>query len=186
MSSTGHTSTRQAHHCPHPTSRGVPFARPDLRGPTRIDRFAKPGLVAHENRVIAARAKDSDLEINHSERMIFALGENKAEYIQLSGTNMAAAVVSGAGQEVLSHYAAALYKPGEVAQALSPRVFRYEENAMMGFEKTEVLWGGSEWSLAYLWNDGYLWNDNTLTSDSAGTLVDDLKYIATRLLIERL
>ena len=97
MSSTGHTSTRQAHHCPHPTSRGVPFARPDLRGPTRIDRFAKPGLVAHENRVIAARAKDSDLEINHFERMIFAPGENKAEYIQLSGTNMAVAVVSGAG-----------------------------------------------------------------------------------------
>jgi hypothetical protein len=72
--------------------------------------------VAHGNQVIAARAKDSDLEINHCERLIFAPGENKAECIQLSGTSMAAAVVSGAG---LLDISAALHEPGEVAQAPS-------------------------------------------------------------------
>ena len=66
------------------------------RGPTRIDRVVKPDLVAHGNRVISINAASSYLTTQQSANLIKAPAASKAEYYQLSGTSMAAAVVTGA------------------------------------------------------------------------------------------
>ena len=66
------------------------------RGPTRYDHFVKPDLVTPGNRMISIKAKDCYLQSQHPERLITAPGKATAEYYQLSGTSMSAAVVSGA------------------------------------------------------------------------------------------
>ena len=65
------------------------------RGPTLGDHIVKPDLVTPGNRLISATAARSYLESNHPDRLIKAPGARSADYYQLSGTSMAAAVVSG-------------------------------------------------------------------------------------------
>jgi hypothetical protein len=45
--------------------------------------------------MISIKAKDSYLAKNEEDRLIYAPGKATAEYLQLSGTSMSAAVISG-------------------------------------------------------------------------------------------
>ncbi len=76
------------------------------RGPTAIDHVAKPDVVAPGNRIVAARRKKSRIEENYNCSNVLPLKDymrhprgdarKESEYFVLSGTSMAAAVVSGA------------------------------------------------------------------------------------------
>jgi serine protease AprX len=63
------------------------------RGPTRFDLVLKPDLVAPGSRVVSAEAAGSHLATTYAQRHVAGGGDDG--YIQLSGTSMAAAVVSG-------------------------------------------------------------------------------------------
>jgi serine protease AprX len=63
------------------------------KGPTRFDLNLKPDVVAPGTRVVSAEAADSYLARTYAERHVAGTGANA--YIQLSGTSMAAGVVSG-------------------------------------------------------------------------------------------
>src|SRR6185436_2340183 len=69
------------------------------RGPTRYDLVMKPDLSAPGSHIVSAEAGDSYLLTSHPERHVTGNGPNA--YIQLSGTSMAAAVVSGAAALIL-------------------------------------------------------------------------------------
>jgi subtilisin family serine protease len=62
------------------------------RGPTAVDHHQKPDLVAPGNRVVSTSAAGSLLATGHPELVTATAG---AEYLELSGTSMAAAVVTG-------------------------------------------------------------------------------------------
>jgi serine protease AprX len=64
------------------------------RGPTRFDGLLKPELAAPGNRVASAAGQGSYLARTYPERVVSGSGANA--YIELSGTSMAAGVVSGA------------------------------------------------------------------------------------------
>ena len=62
-------------------------------GPTHIDRLVKPDLVAPGNKIVSLLAPGAKLATKHPEFVIDTVGGKR---LQLSGTSMAAAVVSGA------------------------------------------------------------------------------------------
>jgi serine protease AprX len=64
------------------------------RGPTLYDLIVKPDLVAPGSRLASAAAQGSHLVKTYPERLVAGHGTNA--YLQLSGTSMAAGVVSGA------------------------------------------------------------------------------------------
>src|SRR5204863_1600306 len=64
------------------------------RGPTRYDLVLKPDLVAPGSGIVSAEAAGAYLATNHPERHVAGAGTDA--YMRLSGTSMAAAVVSGA------------------------------------------------------------------------------------------
>ena len=66
------------------------------RGPTLLDHFAKPDLVAPGNRLVSQRAYYSTLDTLYPDWRVDGDADGTAEYLELSGTSMAAAVVSGA------------------------------------------------------------------------------------------
>jgi serine protease AprX len=68
-------------------------ARFSSRGPTRFDLVLKPDLVAPGSGIVSAEALDSHLSRTNPERHV--AGSNADAYMQLSGTSMAAGVVSG-------------------------------------------------------------------------------------------
>ncbi len=159
-------------------------------GPTLIDHVLKPDLVAPGNRLVAAAPANGKLKQDLPERSP-ACGTGCAEaYLELSGTSMAAAMVSGAAALMLSrdpslspatvkarlmksarkldfdptaggagvlNVAAALAATGTVqGQALSPKMARSAEAAVVLVEDTASLWGSPAWGAGYLWNNGYL------------------------------
>lgn len=63
------------------------------RGPTRYDLIVKPDVVAPGSHIVSAEASGSYLSTAYSQRHVTGSGPNA--YIQLSGTSMAAAVMSG-------------------------------------------------------------------------------------------
>ncbi len=69
------------------------------RGPTAIDGDVKPDLVAPGNLVVSAAAADSYLTTTYPEHVV--AGKGQRAYMELSGTSMATAVVSGAAALVL-------------------------------------------------------------------------------------
>lgn len=69
------------------------------RGPTMYDLVIKPDLVAPGSHVVSAEAPGSYLAATYPARHVAGAGEDG--YIQLSGTSMAAAVVTGAVALVL-------------------------------------------------------------------------------------
>jgi len=69
-------------------------ARFSSRGPTMYDLVLKPDLVAPGTRVVSAEAAGSYLAAQYPAR--HAAGSGEHAYIELSGTSMAAGVVSGA------------------------------------------------------------------------------------------
>jgi serine protease AprX len=64
------------------------------KGPTRYDLIVKPDVAAPGSRIASAAAADSYLAATYPERHVSGSGPNA--YMQLSGTSMAAGVVSGA------------------------------------------------------------------------------------------
>jgi serine protease AprX len=70
------------------------IARFSSRGPTRYDLVLKPDLVAPGSRLVSAEAAGSYLGRTYPDRRVAGAGADA--YLQLSGTSMAAAVVSGA------------------------------------------------------------------------------------------
>ena len=64
------------------------------RGPTAIDGLLKPELVAPGNRIVAPAAAGAYLTRTFRERVVS--GQGSAAYIEMSGTSMSTAVVSGA------------------------------------------------------------------------------------------
>jgi len=69
------------------------------RGPTMIDGVLKPELVAPGNRIISTSSNRSYFEAEYPERLIEGAGGNG--FIEMSGTSMSAAVVSGAAALLL-------------------------------------------------------------------------------------
>jgi serine protease AprX len=69
------------------------------RGPTRYDMVVKPDLVAPGSHIVSAEAAGSYLSRTLPERHVSGTGTSA--YIQLSGTSMAAGVVSGAAALLL-------------------------------------------------------------------------------------
>jgi len=65
------------------------------RGPTAFDGIAKPDLVAPGRRVVGLRAAGSTLDTLYPNLRMTAKGAKVAQYFTLSGTSMAAAIVSG-------------------------------------------------------------------------------------------
>ena len=73
------------------------------KGPTRYDLVLKPDVVAPGARIVSAEAAESYLSQTYPERHVAGSGANA--YIQLSGTSMASAVVSGAAALLLDNRA---------------------------------------------------------------------------------
>jgi serine protease AprX len=63
------------------------------RGPTRYDLTAKPDVVAPGNKIVSLEAKNSYLPTTYT--FLHAAGNASNGYMQMSGTSMAAAMVSG-------------------------------------------------------------------------------------------
>ncbi len=80
-------------------TKGTPFRSDDevasysSKGPTLFDRLIKPDLVAPGSKILSLSAPGSTLAREHPELVI---GSGREARLQLSGTSMAAAVVSGA------------------------------------------------------------------------------------------
>ena len=66
------------------------------RGPTVFDAIAKPDVVAPGRRIVGLRVAGSTLDRLYPDRRVTASDADRAEYFTLSGTSMAAAIVSGA------------------------------------------------------------------------------------------
>ena len=86
-------------------TKGTAFRSDDVmatyssKGPTRFDHLIKPDLAAPGNRIRGLLAPGSTLAKEHPE-LVMATGGGAR--LELSGTSMAAAVVSGAAALVLS------------------------------------------------------------------------------------
>jgi serine protease AprX len=73
------------------------------KGPTKFDLVIKPDLVAPGSHIVSAEATEAYLSKTYSERHVAGSGPNA--YMQLSGTSMAAGVVSGAAALLLDQRA---------------------------------------------------------------------------------
>jgi serine protease AprX len=84
------------------------------RGPTAVDGLLKPDLAAPGNRLVSTAALKSYLMQMYPDRVVS--GQGQQSYIELSGTSMAAGVVSGAAALLLE--ARPGLTPAEVKAAL--------------------------------------------------------------------
>ena len=66
------------------------------RGRTKFDRLSKPDLLAPGRKMVSALSPGSTLPTMYPDRLVTASGATDAEYLRLSGTSMAAPMVSGA------------------------------------------------------------------------------------------
>ncbi|HEY8829947.1 MAG TPA: S8 family peptidase, partial [Candidatus Limnocylindria bacterium] len=71
------------------------IAKWSSRGPTAFDGIAKPDLVAPGRRIVGLRASGSTLDTLYPNLEVTAKGAKTSQYFTLSGTSMAAAIVSG-------------------------------------------------------------------------------------------
>jgi serine protease AprX len=65
------------------------------RGPTAIDGLAKPDLAAPGRRIVSLRSPGSTLDVTLPDRLIAGLDPLAPAYFRLSGTSMAAPIVTG-------------------------------------------------------------------------------------------
>ncbi|HTR24196.1 MAG TPA: S8 family peptidase [Terriglobales bacterium] len=66
------------------------------KGPTAIDHIVKPDLVAPGNRMVSLRVNNSTLDTTYPQYEVSPNNGNSSKYYELSGTSMAAPLVSGA------------------------------------------------------------------------------------------
>ena len=83
------------------------IAKWSSRGPTAFDGIAKPDLVAPGRRIVGLRAAGSTIDTLYPDRRVTAKGAKTAQYFTLSGTSMAAAIVSGVAALYLERYPSA-------------------------------------------------------------------------------
>jgi serine protease AprX len=107
------------------------------RGPTLYDLVLKPDVVAPGARIVSARAAGSTLAARYPERHVGGAGPDG--YLQLSGTSMAAAVVSGSVALLL-----------EGAPRLTPRGAKLVLRETSDFLPGEGLVGGGAGSVNLL------------------------------------
>lgn len=65
------------------------------RGPSKFDSLAKPDLVAPGRKVVSLLSPGSTLAVQYPDRLVSAAGATVPQYFRLSGTSMAAPLVSG-------------------------------------------------------------------------------------------
>jgi serine protease AprX len=65
------------------------------RGPSKFDKLVKPDVVAPGRRLVSALAPGSAIANNNPDRLVTAAGATTPQYLRLSGTSMAAPIVSG-------------------------------------------------------------------------------------------
>lgn len=65
------------------------------RGPSKFDKLAKPDLVAPGRRLVSTLAPGSTIPTANPDRLVTAAGSSVPQYLRLSGTSMAAPIVSG-------------------------------------------------------------------------------------------
>ncbi len=122
---------------------GTPYRSDDTvaayssRGPTRFDLALKPDMVAPGSRIVSAEAQGSYLATTYSHRHVAGAGANA--YVQLSGTSMATAVVSGAVALLLDQQ-----------RKLSPRETKAVLQMTSSFMPDEGLMAGGAGSLNVL------------------------------------
>ena len=126
-------------------------ARFSSRGPTRFDLVLKPDLVAPGTRVVSAEAAGSYLSKTYSQRHVS--GSGATAYMQLSGTSMAAGVVSGTVALLL-----------EGRPKLSPRVASMIFHATSDFLPLEGLVAGGAGSLDVYRAADFLQQTNKVSS----------------------
>jgi serine protease AprX len=83
------------------------IAKWSSRGPTAFDGIAKPDLVAPGRRIVGLRAAGSMIDTLYPSRRVTAKGTVSAQYFTMSGTSMAAAIVSGAAALYLERHPSA-------------------------------------------------------------------------------
>jgi serine protease AprX len=65
------------------------------RGPTAIDRLAKPDVAAPGRKIVSLRSPGSTLDLGLPDRLVAGLDPLAPAYFRLSGTSMAAPIVTG-------------------------------------------------------------------------------------------
>jgi len=176
---------------PHPDDMVSTYSS---RGPTLIDGFLKPDLVAPGNRIISLRDPGSTLDSVFGP---YPDPEGTGEYTEMSGTTMAAPMVAGTVALMLEgdpeltpatidarlvgsaevapgntfqrgagrlSVAGALAEKPVVDSADSPRVLL--DGVCCELLVEEIDWGGG-WSSVGLWGDLTLWSDGVLWGDVA-------------------
>jgi serine protease AprX len=169
------------------------------RGPSRLDHILKPDLVAPGNRIIAIRHNASYLETQLAPQNLVPLSyywtsppRMAQAYYKLSGTSMAAAVVSGAGALLLQKdptltpddVKARLMKTAHKVwhgSGLTPDIYSRgagylnipgalnstDRVAAAALSPTVVNTGGTIEIQNAIWGDSALWGDNAIWGDSA-------------------
>ena len=112
------------------------IAKWSSRGPTAFDGIAKPDLVAPGRRIVGLRASGSTLDTLYPDLQVTAKGSKTAQYFTLSGTSMAAAIVSGVAALYLERRPSAT--PREVKAQLTATA-RPLRNARVGEQGAGVV-----------------------------------------------
>jgi len=138
-------------------------------GPTTFDRLAKPDLVAPGRRMVSLRSPGSALDRLFPEREVTVAGASTADYFTLSGTSMAAPMVTGAVALMLEKQPT--LRPRQVKQRLVSTA------QPLGFGTTFTRGAGLLDALAAVGSsDTRSWRDGSRVADGFAQMVLPLVY----------